>query len=263
MGSNGLDITSKTILSTGNIMSINDITKKPSQSSTQELIDAIKYTLKEYTTKNLNSTEQADHFKIISRPEDDVQAKIQENRLEELKIGLKVFLTDDNEFSLRESLEIALHHQLKVSSVADVIVCCKKSQSVECRDDLSVIKNIWKILESYVDDGSVGELGVADIEEGTFRELYEWAKVKPVIIQINLATCCVVPPTLQTFCKEKNIKLFTHSDSSDILPDQSIEEIFSAALDLAWAVRFTVHIKCRGVLTTKGYCLCLNPRLKK
>ncbi|XP_066260626.1 glutamate--cysteine ligase regulatory subunit [Euwallacea similis] len=262
MGSKGLNINSKTIFSTGNIMSINDITKKPSQSSTQELIDAIKYTLKDYTAKNLNSTEQADHFKVISRPEDDVQTKIQENRLEELKIGLKLFLTDDNEFPLKEALEIVLHHQLKVSSVADVIVCFKKPLSVERRDNLNVIKNIWKILESYVDNGSVGELGIADIEEATFRELYDWAKVKPVIIQINLATCCVVPPTLQTFCKEKDIKLFTHSDSSDILPDQSIEEIFSAPLDLVWAVRFTVHIKCRGVLTTKGYCLCLNPKFE-
>lgn len=47
-----------------------------------------------------------------------------------------------------------------------------------------------------------------------YRELYNWSTVKPAIIQINLATCCVVPPTLQAFCKENNIKLFTHSDSS-------------------------------------------------
>lgn len=39
MGSQGITINSKTILSTGNIMSINDITKKPSQNSTQEVSD--------------------------------------------------------------------------------------------------------------------------------------------------------------------------------------------------------------------------------
>lgn len=252
MGSQGITINSKTILSTGNIMSINDITKKPSQNSTQELIDAIKYTLKEYT-KNGNAVEQADHYKVIARSEDEIQTKIQENRLEDLKVGLKVFLTSDNEVLLKEALEIALQQQLKLPSVTDVIVSLKK----DC--NLDEIKKVWKTLEEYVAQGVVGELGIADIEEALFRELYDWSTVKPAIIQINLATCCVVPPTLQAFCKENDIKLFTHSDSSDILPGQSIEEIFVTPLDLLWAVRFTIHIKCRGVLTTKGYCLCISP----
>ncbi|KAJ8870391.1 hypothetical protein PR048_029412 [Dryococelus australis] len=36
--------------------------------------------------------------------------------------------------------------------------------------------------------------------------------VKPSIIQINLATCCVVPPALQEFTKDHNVQLLTHSD---------------------------------------------------
>lgn len=70
-----------------------------------QLIDAIKYTLKEYT-KNGNAVEQADHYKVIARSEDEIQTKIQENRLEDLKVGLKVFLTSDNEVLLKEALEI-------------------------------------------------------------------------------------------------------------------------------------------------------------
>lgn len=253
MGANGLTISGKVIFSTGNIMSINDIIKKPSQNSTQELIDAIKYTLKEYT-KNGNS--HSDHAKFISRP-DDIQAKIQENDLDDLKIGLKVFLTSGNEENLKEALETALKQQLKINTVSDVIVSFKKELLDDKKDDLDEIKKVWRYLETYVENKVVGELGIADVEESTFRELYDWAKIKPSIIQINLATCCVVPPTLQAFCKEQDIKLFTHSDSSDILPDQSIEEVFGRPLDLEWAVRFTIHIKCRGVLITKGYFLCI------
>lgn len=37
-------------------------------------------------------------------------------------------------------------------------------------------------------------------------------QVKPNIIQINLATCCVVPPALQEFTKQNDIQLLTHSD---------------------------------------------------
>lgn len=36
--------------------------------------------------------------------------------------------------------------------------------------------------------------------------------MKPNIVQINLAMCCVVPPALQTFTKENDIQLLTHSD---------------------------------------------------
>ncbi|KAL1501527.1 hypothetical protein ABEB36_006832 [Hypothenemus hampei] len=256
MNSNGLGIDGKVIFSTGNIMSIDDITKKPSQNATQELIEAIKYTIKEYG-KQTDRVEYADHSRIISRP-DDIQGKIQENNIDDLKIGIKIFLTECNEDNLKEALEIALKQQLNVASVADVIVSFKKELQEDKRDNLDEIKRIWKFLEGYVQMGTVGELGIADIEEATFKELFEWSKVKPSIIQINLATCCVVPPTLQSFCKEKDIKLFTHSDSSDILPSQSIEEIFNKPLILQWAVRFTVHIKCRGVLTIKGYCLCIT-----
>ncbi|ENN70260.1 glutamate--cysteine ligase regulatory subunit [Dendroctonus ponderosae] len=255
MITNQLAINDKVMFSTGNIMSINDITKKPSQNSTEELIDAIKYTLKEYTKNGSDKEQTADGYKLISRA-DDVQVKIQENEVGDLKIGIKVFLTKGGNQPLKEALETALQKQLNVKNVADVIVSLKRNSP----DNLDEIKETWRAMEDYVGRHVVGELGIADIEESTFRNLYEWAAVKPSIIQINLATCCVVPPTLQAFCKEKDIKLFTHSDSSDILPDQSIEEIFGTPLDLEWAIRFTVHIKCRGVLTTKGYCLCISPK---
>jgi len=39
-------------------------------------------------------------------------------------------------------------------------------------------------------------------------------QIKPNIVQINLATCCVVPPALQEFTKENDIQLLTHSDPS-------------------------------------------------
>ncbi|XP_076269103.1 glutamate-cysteine ligase modifier subunit [Rhynchophorus ferrugineus] len=258
MTSNGLIFNRKVIFSTGNIMSISDITRKPSQSSTEELIDAIKFTLKDHEKKPNHCIESNDS-KYINRT-DDIPSKIKEFDIEELKIGLKVFLVNDNEELLKEALQTALSWQLKIDKVTDVIVSFKKPQSEQKSDDLNEIKKIWILLEKYVEDGVVGQLGIADVEESTFRELYEWAKVKPNIIQINLSTCCVVPATLQGFCKENDIKLLTHSDSSDILPEQSVGEVFGTPLDLQWAVRFTIHIKCRGVLTTKGYCLCIQPK---
>lgn len=76
------------------------------------------------------------------------------------------------------------------------------------------LKTLWQGLEKFVKDRRILQIGLSDIEEATFRALHEWASVKPHIIQINLATCCVVPPTLQAFCKENDVQLLTHSDPS-------------------------------------------------
>lgn len=101
---------------------------------------------------------------------------------------------------------------LNVTSVHNVIIAYN-SQDIEGQNgNIEKIQNAYKVLETHVINGKVHQIGVADIEEGVFRSIYEWATVKPSIIQINLATCCVVPPTLQAFCKEKDVQLLTHSD---------------------------------------------------
>ena len=40
-----------------------------------------------------------------------------------------------------------------------------------------------------------------------------FVQVKPVINQINLAVCCVIPPELSEFAKANSIQLLTHSDA--------------------------------------------------
>ncbi|KAJ8979464.1 hypothetical protein NQ317_002814 [Molorchus minor] len=182
--------------------------------------------------------------------------KINEHDHEELKIGFKVFLHNDNQKFVQEAIDKALAI-LKVNSVDDVIISFRQTQSEDKKDDLGQIQNVWRALETFVKNEKVKHLGIADVEENTFRAIYEWAEIKPSIIQINLATCCVVPPTLQAFCKENDLKLLTHSDPSDILPSEYVEDIFGKPLTLQWALRFLIHVKCRGVLITKGYVLKL------
>ncbi|KAJ8928881.1 hypothetical protein NQ314_018487 [Rhamnusium bicolor] len=202
MAKHNLENVENVIINTGNILSINDITKKPNQNPTEELVEAINITIKDFQNGSALNP-QPDHLLVVNRTSDDLLTKINEHERSELKIGFKIFLNNDDQKLVQEAVE-------------------KR---------------------------------IADIEENTFRALFDWAEVKPNIIQINLATCCVVPPTLQTFCKENDVKLLTHSDNSDILPKKSIEDIFGKPLSLKWALRFLIHVKCRGVLITKGYLL--------
>ncbi|KAJ8923957.1 hypothetical protein NQ315_006733 [Exocentrus adspersus] len=244
MANHSLENIENVIVNTGNILSIDDITKKPNTNPTEELVEAINITIKEFKSGSVLDP-QPDHLCVINRTNDDIISKVHEHELSELKIGFKIFLSNDNQYLVQEAIEKAFL-TIKVSSVDDVVISFKQKQAEDKKDDLYQIQKVWKILESFVENGKIKQLGIADVEESTFRALYEWAAVKPSIIQINLATCCVVPPTLQAFCKENDLKLLTHSDNNDILPAESIIDIFGRPLLLNWALRFVIHVKCRG-----------------
>lgn len=97
-----------------------------------------------------------------------------------------------------------------MSAVNNVIISYNHKD--EQSDTLARIKNIWNILEEYTKKKQIVQIGLSDVDENIFRTIYEWSNIKPSIIQINLATCCVVPPSLQAFCKDNEVQLLTHSD---------------------------------------------------
>ncbi|XP_013149606.1 PREDICTED: glutamate--cysteine ligase regulatory subunit [Papilio polytes] len=126
----------------------------------------------------------------------------------------------------------------------------------KCEAILPGIKVLWAVLEDYVKEGRVHQLGVADVGGGCLRKLHAWARVKPAIAQINLASCCVVPPALHAFCRANDVQLLTHADPPDLLSLAALKTITDAGVgcnNLDWCARYQVHIKCRGVLALKGY----------
>lgn len=126
----------------------------------------------------------------------------------------------------------------------------------KCEAILPGIKVLWAVLEEYVKEGRVQQLGVADVGGGCLYKLHAWAHIKPSIAQINLASCCVVPPALHTFCKNNDVQLLTHGDPPDFLSLAAIKTLSDAGIgcdNLDWCARYQVHIKCRGVLALKGY----------
>ena len=77
--------------------------------------------------------------------------------------------------------------------------------------------------------------------------------------QVNLKSCCVVPPDLQNFSKEHKIKLNTHADPPTVLsPDfmTSIQEDIRPQ----WIIRYQLFIKSRGVLQDKRYLIQQNQK---
>nr|CAI5829202.1 unnamed protein product [Callosobruchus analis] len=90
------------IINTGNILSIKDFTKKANYNTTEELVEAIKCTLKDVQGALDN---QLDNVVVVSRQNDDLVQRIKENDLSELKIGIKIFLSGDDQESLKEAID--------------------------------------------------------------------------------------------------------------------------------------------------------------
>ncbi|KAL4716429.1 hypothetical protein ACJJTC_015857 [Scirpophaga incertulas] len=242
------------------------------------------------------STSCAQHEAVvnITRPQDDVQHKMAEEERKNLKIGVKIFINEDSTGSLQECLD-NVFSALRTDNVDNVTLSynpeilykedsLKKIYSAKaspisiggnigrgtntevdadseadakkCEIILPGIKVLWSLLEDYVKQGRVQQLGVADVGGGCLRKLYAWARVKPSIAQINLASCCVVPPTLQAFCRANDVQLLTHADPPDLLSIAAVKTLSDVGVgchNLEWCARYQVHIKCRGVLALKGY----------
>lgn len=230
---------SNVIVSTGNVLNLN---KKPGRKSSEELVEAMKITLENVTSK-VNQLDK------ISRSPDDLHEKLKENDRNDISIGAKIFLNGEpSDKCLNEAIN-SLIETLGVDYVDNIVLAYHANP--KCVKELG---GLWKNLEEHYEKKSICQLGIADADTETVERLYQNSKVKPVIVQINLSSCCVVPPALQEFCNKHEIQLLTHSDPEPEVFFKSIEEIeTSMNLIPQWTVRYQVHVKCRGVLSAKGY----------
>ena len=86
--------------------------------------------------------------------------------------------------------------------------------------------------------------------------------------QVNLKSCCVVPPALKQFAAAKKIKLLTHSDSPEILGDKFCHGVSKMVPEGGrngggkwrplWIVRFQIFKHMRGQLVDRRYIVALD-----
>ncbi|XP_046739860.1 glutamate--cysteine ligase regulatory subunit [Diprion similis] len=233
------------LINTGNILSLNEVKKKAGQNPSDELIETLKITLADFENLDNAST------KAIGR--DDASVKDLDRK--ELKITVKVFISSPKSESLKEALDQVLN-VLQTDSIEALVIAYSKPESTD--DILTSLKSLWTLIEEYIKLGKLSSVGVSDVDTDVFIQLFQWANTKPNIVQINLATCCVVPPALQVFTKENDVQLLTHSDPNQILPKAALYNVFGKNVNLHWVTRYQVHVKCRGVLSTKGYLVYIN-----
>lgn len=126
-------------------------------------------------------------------------------------------------------------NSLNTNAIESLVIAYKGRENSE--ELLTSLKQLWTKVEEYVKIGKLSSVGLSDVSTNEFIDLFHWANVrllqylsmtiflhvtfisyslfiqiKPNIIQIVLATCCVVPAALQEFTKENDVQLLTHSD---------------------------------------------------
>ena len=123
----------------------------------------------------------------------------------------------------------------------------------------------WRAMERLVDDGRCGAIGLSDIGLSDLSPIYESARIKPAVVQVE-AHPYLPEAELLKFCKERGIVFLAfaplgHGMRPGLLDDPVISAVAArvnktpAQVLLAWAVQ-----RGTAVLTTPKTC---SPRARE
>lgn len=242
----------------GNISNWNRTKRKTTPNSADELLESIGTTLSSLQPVN-NNEEESIPKKALRCINKKFVERIERGEREHLKITVKIFAIELKPDFVKDALLRAMC-ELGVESVDTLFLALPEMPP---EDSLEVLKEFWEELEYLLDCGYVSNLGICDLDKPTLEKLYDWARVKPGINQVNLASCCVMPKDLVAFSEKHDIQLLTHADPKDVLNKESLQQVLTESCENikvqgwrpVWALRYSVLVKCRGVIKNKGYII--------
>lgn len=111
----------------------------------------------------------------------------------------------------------------------------------------TTLLDTWKALETLVDQGRCRAIGLSDVTLETLKPLYQSARIKPAVVQVE-SHPYLPEPELLDFCKQNDIVLLAfaplgHGMKPGLLEDPTITAIAArigktpAQVLLAWAIQ--------------------------
>uniref|UniRef100_A0AAZ3Q349 Glutamate--cysteine ligase regulatory subunit n=1 Tax=Oncorhynchus tshawytscha TaxID=74940 RepID=A0AAZ3Q349_ONCTS len=178
---------------------------------------------------------------------------------EELKVSVKLFICEADLSSIKDAVDKSCQ-ALAVSQLDSVIIAPPVLPEGESQT-LENLQPAWTELEGLVQSHKIAAIGTSDLDKELLEQLYNWAQVKPSSNQVNLASCCVMPPDLTAFAKEFDIQLLTHNDPKELITAASFQEAVQESTQdlkvadwrLEWVLRYSIIVKSRGIIKAKGY----------
>lgn len=248
-------------LQTGNLLNWGRLRKKCPSTHSEELRDCIQKTLNEWSSQ-ISPDLVREFPDVLECTVSHAVEKINPDEREEMKVSAKLFIVGSNSSS---STRNAVDMACSVLGVAQLDSVIMASPPIEDGVNLSLehLQPYWEELENLVQSKKIVAIGTSDLDKTQLEQLYQWAQVKPNSNQVNLASCCVMPPDLTAFAKQFDIQLLTHNDPKELLSEASFQEALQESIpDIEaqewvplWLLRYSVIVKSRGIIKSKGYIL--------
>lgn len=239
-------------LHTGNIANWNSLRMRKTQLPVNELFQSLKNTLENWVEKPVDiPTQKKDcgyNFETFESAE--------ERPL--LKISVKVMLQKFDATCVEKAID-AVRNKLKLEYIDSVFLALPTVDD-ENTDFEETVEPYWRELERLHEKGTVQNIASCDLDQNKLEKLVNLSKIKPEVNQVNLMSCCHMPEDLVAYAKAVDVVLHTHGDQPEMLPEDKVSELIrsvepSNQLDWRcdWIARYTVVVKCRGVIKCKGY----------
>uniref|UniRef100_UPI00398F58DD glutamate--cysteine ligase regulatory subunit-like isoform X2 n=1 Tax=Pristiophorus japonicus TaxID=55135 RepID=UPI00398F58DD len=243
---------------TGNVVRWCSSARRCPVSPDREVLDCLKAALVEWSSKFHPDQAEGLPEHLVCNLIQDTE-RIGPSEREDIKLTAKLFVCRFEASMVKEAVARACL-ELGVTQLDSVILApLPLSEGQHCT--WQGLEPYWRELEISVRDGKVSSIGVSDLDLKELEALCQQAQVQPSSNQVNLNSCCVIPPDLAAFANKNNIKLLTHNDPIDILPVGSFQEALRDSLrdphahqwEPRWILRYSAIIKHRGIIKSKGY----------
>lgn len=178
-----------------------------------QLIEGLQLTLERWS-KQLASSGQVErypdeHSVLIRDPQLPTKLVADGTDRHDMKVSVKVFTYSESCSVFTAAVNLVMT-QLGVEWIDSLTLALPPSST---QGSIEFMKPIWSCAVMNVRVGRIKELGVSDLNTEQLKELYAWAEeIKPTTNQINLESCCVIPPEMNQFAQSNEIRLLTHND---------------------------------------------------
>ncbi|XP_018007404.1 glutamate--cysteine ligase regulatory subunit [Hyalella azteca] len=239
------------IVQTGNIIDMEDQIRLVGQSSSEELKGCVKSALNQWEKQE----ELGDVVVVQGRRE-----PLLHNSARGISTTAKIFLCDNSGDTVLDAVKTVMKN-VDRQCIESVIVA---PPDVSDDSPLQDLIPTWRALEGAVHDGIVSHIGIADASYRLFKELYEWAEVKPSTLQINVDDCCTVSEPMTEFARTHDVQILTHSDDHEMLDEDVVSSILGrvgaphSSCRVRWLARHRTIHTCFGLILDKGYTIALD-----
>lgn len=261
---------SSLLLNSGNVVSSDRLKKRTNLNPEEELLEVVNNTLSCWLN-NVNRT-GLDQSKSIECRHPEFYEKLDPSEKNDISISVKLFLNTFDAEELNKSI-IKILDEIGADQIDTLVI--KLPDKIFNQEELpkDLVLPLWSAVQENIKNKRVITAGLCDFNAKNLEQLVNALQdknEKPTINQVNLTSCCKMPEDLVEYAKINNIQLTTHIDPKEILTVDNLEtnirknthQYDSHGWMHTWIARYTLLLKGRGILKSKGYIINAQRELK-